>query len=123
MAVASYFDELDRALAQAYAVHLRAIIPSVARTLCYGCSVGHPSQLQHDVCLMMDTEERILHCLSEAIQLVDENKILNLFKRITNFDKQSAKPIYIFDEVWRQQMWTYEWRNLVCQEILHLGLE
>ena len=120
MDVAIYFGDLDRALAQAYAVHLHPIIPSIARTLCYGCSVDHPSQLQHDVCLLMDKEERILHCLSKAIQVVDEQKILNLFKRVINFDKWVAKPIYISDEIWQRQLWTDEWCNLVCQEMLRL---
>ena len=120
MASLSHFSDFDLALAQSYAVHLRPIIPSVARNLCYGCVVNHPSQVQHDICILMNEEERILHCLSEALQLVDEKKILKLFKRITNFKSWNIKPAYVFYDTSLKNEWSTEWRALVCQEIIRL---
>ena len=120
MSVAQYFHELDRGIAQAYAVHLKKVIPDVATELCYGCQVDHPSQIQHDVCLMMDEEERIEYCLEKARTLLNESKILRLFQRLFSFDKYDLD--YIYDKDWISQLWKNdEWRRMVCHEILNLG--
>ena len=51
--------ETQLAQLQTYAVQLKPLIPKVAKTLCFGCKVDHPSQLHHDVCLMMGEEEKV----------------------------------------------------------------
>ena len=58
MDIAQYFSELDNALAYSYAVHLRPLILKLVTERCHGCRIGHPSQIQHDVCVMMDEEEK-----------------------------------------------------------------
>ena len=121
MSAEPYFHELERALAQAYAVYLKRVIPDVAKELCYGCQVNHPSQVQHDVCLMMDDEERIDYCLEMAMTLLNESKVLKLFRRVSSLDKCFLEPTYIYEKEWRSQLWKDdEWRKMVRQEILNL---
>ena len=74
MNITQYFTELDNALAFSYAVHLRPLISKLVTERCHGCRIGHPSQIQHDVCVMMDEEEKIRYCMSEAILQADEKK-------------------------------------------------
>ena len=59
-------------LVRAYAHNIRPYIRRAAHELCYGCLVDHPSQIQHDVCLMMQPQEQVEHCLDYAIRLMEE---------------------------------------------------
>lgn len=54
-----------------YSCLLQEMVVKIAAEKCHGCQVDHPSQMQHDVCIMMDTEEKVTLCLSEAIERVD----------------------------------------------------
>lgn len=45
--------------------------------LCYGCSVDHPSQLQHDWCVMASDEERVDMFLDDAIKNLDYENIFS----------------------------------------------
>ena len=121
MSVANYFHKFEDDLALSYAIHLKPVIPSVARTLCYGCQVDHPSQKQHDVCLMMTGEERTLHCLKQALLQIEEIKVLRLFRRFASLEKHLLSFAYIFEVGWRTKLWHDEgWCDLVCQKILSL---
>lgn len=51
-----------------------ALDNSISR-MCYGCIHNHPSQTQHDVCLMMDRQEQIDYVLQDALKHVCEMKI------------------------------------------------
>ncbi|XP_071820253.1 uncharacterized protein [Apostichopus japonicus] len=45
--------------------------------LCYGCSVDHPSQIEHDWCLMATDDERLAMFLDDSVR----NWTLNIFLR------------------------------------------
>ena len=60
-----------------YAEALVAIIfEQIVKELCYGCSVDHPSQTHHDVCLMMERKEQITLCLAIAEQRLNHENVI-----------------------------------------------
>ena len=42
-----------------YAIRLRVVMSSVTKKCCNGCHYDHPSQLEHDVCVLMPLEEQV----------------------------------------------------------------
>ena len=62
--------EIHVQLVKSYARLAEREIDHVVRSLCYGCSVDHPSQIQHDVCCMMEPEEQIQFCLPRALKRI-----------------------------------------------------
>ena len=42
-----------------YAICLHLVMSNVAKKYCNGCHYDHPSQLEHDVCVMMTFEEQV----------------------------------------------------------------
>ena len=108
-------------LIKSYALHLKPLIPKVAKSLCYGCEVDHPSQIQHDVCLMMETEERVRFCLREAADLVDDRKVMAAFQVMMNFSRALRHPAEVYVEEWRRQLWEEEaWCDRITAEIVAL---
>lgn len=70
---------------------------------CYGCQVNHPSQIHHDVCLMMGLEEQVNVCFSDALENLNLAQVVNMCKLY--FDVHHKQMV---DNV------TMEWiRNLV----------
>ena len=68
---------LKHELLVCYAEELRCMIfEQIVKELCYGCSVDHPSQIQHDVCLMMDTKRQIRLCLDIGLQRLNHEKVI-----------------------------------------------
>ena len=63
----------------AYADHMAEVLGEAIKELCYGCSVDHPSQKEHDVCVMMEMEERVYHCYRKCLELVNEDYIMEAF--------------------------------------------
>ena len=60
-----------------YAEELRKVIfEQLVKELCNGCSMDHPSQIQHDVCLMMDTSDQISLCLDLGLERLCQEKII-----------------------------------------------
>ena len=118
---ANLSNNFDHDLAMCYALHLKPIIRTVSRELCHGCQVDHPSQKQHDVCLIMDEEDRIHHCLERALEEVDVAKIINLYSRYKHFDEHTVLSTDIFDKASQTDLWKKaEWRNIIVQKILTL---
>ena len=79
------------------------------------------SQLDHDVCTMMTIDERLKHCLPEALKLVNEKKVSTTFRRMMHLHKCLHHPGYIFTSAWRSQLWeNEEWCNGVVAELLKL---
>ena len=66
-------------LVNAYAQHLVDLIPKVRERLCYGCQFNRPSQIDHDVCVMMSENEQIMHCLPHALKEVEVAEVLRSF--------------------------------------------
>ena len=59
-----------------YALHLRLLMSMIAKKYCNGCHYAHPSQLEHDVCVMMPFEEQVDNWFEEALQTVDEDAVI-----------------------------------------------
>ena len=60
---------------------LEEMVRTISTEKCYGCKVDHPSQIQHDVCLMMDYKEKVELCLPEAIERVDHLQATQLWEQ------------------------------------------
>ena len=62
-----------------YAKHVIKVLPEIIKEKCFGCQVEHPSQKHHDVCLMMEKDEKIEICMDDALQRINEEEIFNEF--------------------------------------------
>ena len=121
MDVATYFNNIDRALMKAYAVNVNRLMPATIKQKCFGCNMGCDSQLDHDVCQMMDKGERFKYCLQDAVKHVDEKKVTAAFRRMIPMQNCLHHPSYIFTAAWRSQLWEdEEWCNGVVEELQKL---
>ena len=50
---------LEHAVYNAYVKVAREPLREFIRGKCYGCQIDHPSQKQHDVCLLMTYDEQV----------------------------------------------------------------
>lgn len=55
----------------------RVIFEKLVKELCYGCSVNHPSQRQHDVCLMMEENEQMDLCMDQSLERVSKESVMH----------------------------------------------
>ena len=121
MAVAAYFNFVDRTLMKVYALHIHKLMPSVIKKKCFGCEMGRDSQLDHDICQMMDVDERVKYCLQDAVKLVDERQVTMSLRRMLSMKKFLCHPGYIFTTAWRSQLWDdEEWCHGVVAELMKL---
>ena len=59
-----------------YALHLRTVMDKVAEKHCSSCYYNHPSQLEHDVCVLMDFDEQVHQWFDEALAMADEDLVI-----------------------------------------------
>ena len=102
-----------------YALHLRSVLSSVATKYCNGCYYDHPSQLEHDACMIMSFEERVNEWFDEALQMVDEDYIIGhwfgalgkLHPSVRYHEvSQYLDPAYRLDE-WINAKWKLDVKN------------
>lgn len=55
---------------------IRDLIRAEAIRHCYGCSVDHPSQIHHDVCMMSTPKEWVNNYYDIVVSALDKPKIL-----------------------------------------------
>ena len=74
-------DEVARNLADArrqaeYDIldELWSLVSRLSGSACYGCAVDHPSQLQHDWCLLATTNDKIRAFREKAFQLLQTSQ-------------------------------------------------
>ena len=65
-----------------YAKELDVCVAQAVTKLCHGCIVDHPSQHQHDVCLMMGREQQVDWVFEEALSMVDEDRIQSFLESL-----------------------------------------
>lgn len=101
---------------QAYAQELVICIREVAESKCFGCSMDHPSQVQHDVCIMMPWEERIEECFDEALDLLRNkriNDVLTRYYRRIDAERCESNRLLVLevieDELTAKEAFTYRW--------------
>ena len=108
-------------LVRAYAVHIEAVLNESIKELCYGCMVDHPSQTQHDVCLMMSEEERLYHCLEKCLEYVSEEDIMKTFTTSLDICEILRCPPHFYSKRFRQHLWFRgDWIDDVCKEIVRI---
>ena len=106
-------------LVKAYATHLEEHMDAVIPKVCFGCTVNHPSQTHHDVCLMMEEEERIKYCLKHCLDLVDEKAVMSDFSASLQFDRLLECPAIFFNRSFRRTLWDHsEWVENVVGQII-----
>ena len=59
-----------------YALHLRPVISEVAQRHCNGCHFDHPSQLEHDVCILMPFAEQVNQWFEDALSIVNMDMVI-----------------------------------------------
>ena len=59
-----------------YALHLRPVISEVAQKHCNGCYFDHPSQLEHDVCILMPFADQVNQWFDDALSIVDMDVVI-----------------------------------------------
>ncbi|XP_071811889.1 uncharacterized protein [Apostichopus japonicus] len=65
--------------------------------LCYGCSVDHPSQIEHDWCLMATDDERLAMFLDDSVRNLD---IEHIFKTKYLVECRALKINMPPEELW-----------------------
>ncbi len=118
----SRLEEIEKLLANAYAKEIASHLWEVTQKKCYGCIVDHPSQRHHDVCLMMEEEERIDVCFEDALRLVDHDRATTDWKKSIEHLNITGHEILKFDCIhWRETVWiTDEWKKRMKKLILDL---
>ena len=106
-------------LIRAYAYKMEYILDDVAKKSCYGCEVDHPSQLQHDVCVMMDLYERVGYCLDRCVVEIDENEVMSNFTDSLDIREVLRCPSILYNVNHRQTFWGVQsWREDIIREII-----
>ena len=107
-----YLHRIDVALAEACAEHLSPLIWEVSYRRCFGCTHNRPSQNEHDYCLVMGAEDRVLACLREAVQMLDTEKVMTSFHADNKFPHL---PDHLESPSWLRRKFDddSDWRDLV----------
>ena len=98
-----------------YALHLRSHMSIVTHKYCHGCQYNHPSQLEHDVCVMMPFEEQVHRWFDEALNSVNEDVVIGSWFGTLG----SIQPSVRYHEVSKYLNTDYrliEWRNAAWKE-------
>ena len=91
---------IEHELKVTFAQTLKPLIEEEIHTKCYGCDLiaedgerfDHPSQLHHNVCVMMDLEEQIELCFDSAMDRLDYDKVYVHW--LLKLDQMSPKPSF-----------------------------
>lgn len=73
----SRWPEQEAHLVSCFAKHLVDKMTELIKKNCYGCQNDHPSQIQHDKCLMLSQEEKLDEYLDEAWSLISNKDVLH----------------------------------------------
>lgn len=68
---------------------------SLVPVLCYGCQTDHPSQREHDLCLMATDEERTMTTFYPAWEQMNQQYYLERLGEIVLERVKSSKGKYI----------------------------
>ncbi len=107
-----------------YAQHLTNLIKDLASNDCFGCQVDHPSQTQHDICIMMDFSQQVEKYLEPALLLLDENSVIGTWFGYLG----KVQPVVRYHEIspyldtdWRWDTWIDDdWKLDMTMMLLEL---
>ena len=98
---------MEMQLKYSYAKQLVNKIKSLLTEKCYGCQVSHPSQIHHDVCLMMTTEEQITLTYDEAVnRMNDDGYSLYWWDELIRVMHPYINDRHYMTEAWRDRIMT-----------------
>ena len=107
-----------------YALHLRSMMSTIAMKYCHGCRYDHPSQLEHEVCVLMPFEEQVDKWFDEALQTVDEDAVIgHWFGRLGQIHPtvRYHEVSKYLDPAYRLQEWmNHEWKLDVKSRLILL---
>ena len=111
-------------LKSSYALQIRSLISTLVKKYCNGCYYDHPSQLEHDVCVMMTFEEQVNKWFDEALQMVDEDYVIGhwfgTLGRLHPTVRYHEISKYL-DPTYRYDEWiNAEWKSDVKNKLLSL---
>ena len=111
--VKSRWPEQEQHLVSCFAKRLAAQITDLSKRDCYGCQNDHPSQIQHDKCIMMNQEEKLDEYLDEAWSLISEETVLHeWYKNLRDFSCPPLTTLEIYRiEALLAQSWETRRRN------------
>lgn len=98
-----------------FAHYLQSILDDIAKELCYGCQYDRPSQIEHDVHLMMGEEWRIRLCLDGAIKRLDISKVVADLPQTKKFETY-------FNMIWEKRVWSGDrvWDDDIVEAVIAL---
>jgi len=88
----SRWPEQEQHLVACFAKHLANTMKDMIKKDCYGCQNDHPSQIQHDKCMMMGQEEKLDEYLDEAWCLISEEAVLHQWYK--DLRDHSSPPLF-----------------------------
>ena len=73
--------DADAVMRELYVRRVAILIARLSTSACYGCIVDHPSQRQHDVCLLQK-ETLVDRLFEEAVSSIQESDIVTDWRNI-----------------------------------------
>ena len=112
---------MEEHMKQVYAESLASLIADLVRVKCHGCQTDHPSQTQHDLCLMAEPEERVEVCMSEALEEVDEEFVTRLWE--VSISTMDPRPNWLERSKWLCIDYRKYWMESVISHITSRVIE
>lgn len=125
---------IEDALMVAYARCIVDVMPEHVTRNCYGCNLwdpvndmlyDHPSQLHHNVCVMMSQEDQVDLCFEDALKEVDNSEeVDNVWRELRDGMLPPATWIEcskFLCKDWRWTEWiTEDWKEKVKKMVCRL---
>lgn len=110
-------------LLEAYVEEMEGCMKKVVSEKCYGCQVDHPSQRQHDVCLMMEAEERLELFFDTAWQIMSADSVFKVWKDKLTDHLCEFVPWFELIDFWQTSCSSKTWKSNVLRQLLEGGVE
>jgi hypothetical protein len=75
-------EAIENMLIDAYAYNVINIVVDFVNENCEGCKIDDPSQWHHD-CIMLDNDISVYRYLTEALEKVNDEKVMEAFTKLT----------------------------------------
>ena len=110
------------ALVKAYSEDISRKIAELASNHCYGCKVNHPSQIQHNMCVMLTWEEKVELFFHEALHSVNNGSVLNMWlqdlhRNYTHVFRELNLIVYLDDSSRNNMLTIPKNRLLLVEEV------
>lgn len=93
-------------------------LPDVVVTKCNGCIIDHPSQVQHDVCILMTEQERLDTCWPDLIAEIDHESVITEWLLNLPEDTDYEEIADFFNEDYLLKVWLPKQEDKLKDSIL-----